>query len=203
LLSNKALIDFAMGLLRLEATIKAKKLALLGIPLNLWEFLAYEERWLAETGITLCERLWRIGFDSLLADIEGHTMKHCDDEAVRTAIFAKYTKIRDDGRICRRLANAVWHTFQSIRYTGYATLVAGNNQTFFRNVGYLEQIGYSRAWLRSLDPTKPTENVIPMTRFISIDFGAQRPADYVEPVSRFRHLFGVGSNVTALHRPAA
>jgi len=188
LLSDKKLLDFANNLLRLEATIKSKKLKNLGIPVLLKDFLKFHDEFEIKNGYPLCAHLWDIAFKKLLDDMAGHTMKRVDDESVKTTIYSKLTVIKDNGKICRRKANAVYDTYLKIRTLGYAALSKDRDMTFFRNAKFLEEIGFSRAWLRSLDPQRPADNVIPITQLIRIDFGAQRPDYWVEPKSRFSGL---------------
>jgi II/X family phage/plasmid replication protein len=53
-----------------------------------------------------------------------------------------------------------------------------------RNVKFLEECGFSRAYLKSFDPDRPN-NVVPIVQMIDIDFSNQRPSWYVEPKAGF------------------
>ena len=119
-------------------------------------------------------------------------MKNVDDDHIKLKIDANYIKIKENGKLCKRKANAIWRTYRQIKTEGYSQLAKEGNKTFFRNVGFLNDIGLSRAFLKSLDPMKPNDNVIPLVQIIDVDFSQQRPSWYVEPTAGFddpaRHL---------------
>lgn len=185
ILSDQRLLDFATDLHRFEATTGHRKFQSLGIPTKLTEFIKFNDWFLAVHKIPLCRYLWELSFNPLFAQFEGHTMKNVDDSHVKLKIEAKFTRVKDNGRVCKRLANAVWNTYCDIKREGYDTLSRIHNQTFFRNVKHLEEAGLSRAFLKSLDPHKPESNVIAMVQIIKIDFRAQRPEWYVEPMAGY------------------
>lgn len=195
-LSDQRLQDFAINLERFEATLGFRKLVDLGVPTNLFEFIRFNDWFLQVHGQPLCQHLWHLVFDPLFAQFEGHTMKNVDDTHIKLKIDAKFTRIKDDGKICKRLANAVYKTYQDIKREGFETLRQSRNATFRRNIIFLEEAGISRAFLKSLDPHKPFDNVIQMVQFVKVDFGQQRPDWYVEPKAGFqqpeRHLRLVG-----------
>ena len=192
ILGDQRLHDFAFGRLRFEATTGHRAMTREGIPTNVKEFLRFQDWYARVYGESICRWLWSKTFDSLFAQIDGHTMKNVDDDSIKLKIDAQYITIRDNGRICRRKANAVWKTYRDIKAEGYEQLCREDNQTFFRNVKLLEQIGISRAFLKSLDPQKPNENVIPLVQIIKVDFTQQRPNWYTEPKAGYedqrRHL---------------
>lgn len=180
ILADKRLHDFAQHLHRFEATTGPRKFESLGIPTNIVEFVKHEKKFLADNGYPLCQFLWHQAFDPLFSQFEGHTMKNVDDHHIKLKIDAKFIKIKDNGKVCKRLANAIFRTYIDIKRDGYSNLCALDNQTFFRNVKYLEQAGISKAFLKSLDP-HTTDNVIPFVNILKIDFNNQRPDWYVEP----------------------
>lgn len=181
ILSDPRLLDFAVDLHRFEATTGHRKFIELGIPTRLPEFLKFNDWFFSIHKIPLCRYLWQTAFNPLFAQLEGHTMKNVDDSNIKLQIDKHFIRIKDNGKICKRKANAIFNTYKDIKREGYSALVKINNQTFFRNVKHLEEIGISRAFLKSLDPFKPEENVIPLVQIIKIDFSNQRPDWYVEP----------------------
>lgn len=192
ILSDPELIDFANGRMRFEATTGHRALENLGIPTKLTEFLTFHDWFKRTHKQPLAEYLWHKAFDRLFAQLEGHTMKNVDDDSIRLRIDARYIKVKENGRICRRQANAIFQTYRNIKAEGYDQLAKENKSNFFRNVKALEEIGISRGFLKSLDPSRPNDNVIPFVKVINIDFSQQRPDWYVEPKSGFddrsRHL---------------
>ena len=184
-LSDKRLQDWALDLMRFEATIGHRRLDNLGIPRRLDSFLKWHD-WYEETyGEPACRYLWSQNFKPFFKQLEGQTMIKVDDESVKLQIHLKFDRIKDNGKICKRKSNAIFKTFRQIKSEGYAQLASENNQTFFRNVNHLIECGFSRAFLKSLDPDKPSDNVVPIVQMINIDFSNQKPSWYVEPKSGF------------------
>lgn len=186
----KILVDvelqaFAYGRMRFEGTTGHRALENLGIPTNLHSFLKFHD-WFKKTHKqSLCQYLWHKCFDKVFDQLKGHTMKNVDDNEIKLKIDAKYTKIKDDGKICKRKANAIWRVYRQIKTEGYDQLASEDNATFFRNVKHLVDAGISRAFLKSLDPNKPNENVIAFVNIIDIDFSKQKPDWYQEPKEGF------------------
>lgn len=60
-------------------------------------------------------------------------------------------------------------------------------KTFYRQLKVLTDCGISRSHLQNLH-TK-ANNVIPFVKLVEIKFDEQTPADFVEPVSQYAHLF--------------
>jgi II/X family phage/plasmid replication protein len=191
-LSDKRLQDFAYGRIRFEATTGHRALENLGIPTRLPEFLRFHDWFYTTHDQPLSQHLWHKAFHKVFSQIEGHTMKNVDDDHIRLQIDAHFITVSDTGRVSKRLANAVFKTYRDIKCEGYDQLARENNKTFFRNVKHLESIGLSRAFLKSLDPHKPNENVVPLVQLINVDFSNQRPDWYQEPSEGFedkrRHL---------------
>lgn len=186
-LSDPRLQDFVRDLLRFEASICHRKFEVLGIPTKLDEFLKFNDWFLSVHKIPLCRYLWEVTFNPIFAQIEGHTMKNVDDSHIKLKIDAKFIRVKDNGKLCKRKANAVWGTYCDIKREGYDALSKIHNQTFFRNVKHLEEIGLSRGFLKSLDPNRPADNVVPFIHLIKIDFSTQRPDWYEEPVAGFEN----------------
>jgi len=185
ILSDKRLHDFAYGRIRFEATTGHRALQRLGVPTLLKEFLRFHDWYQATHNQPLSQYLWHKAFDKVFSQIEGHTMKNVDDDNIRLQIDAKFITVNDSGKISKRKANAIFKTYRDIKCEGYDQLAKEHSTTFFRNVKHLEEVGLSRAFLKSLDPHKPFENVVPMVQLINIDFSQQRPDWYVEPVCGF------------------
>lgn len=181
ILSDQRLLNFATDLHRFEATTGHRKFLSLGIPTNLWEFIKFNDWFLSVHKTPLCRYLWEQAFNPLFAQFEGHTMKDVDDTNIKLQIDKKFIRIKEDGKICKRKATAIYNTYRAIKTEGYDSLLREHNKTFFRNVNHLEEIGLSRAFLKSLDPHRPESNVIPLVQIIKIDFSTQRPDWFVEP----------------------
>jgi II/X family phage/plasmid replication protein len=196
ILSDKRLQDWTLDLTRFEATIGPRKFQALGIPTLLSEYVKFDRWFLAVHGRPLSQYLWELVFNPFFAQLEGHTMKNVNDDDIRLRIDAKFIVVKENGKICKRKAKAIFDTYCEIKREGYRFLCKSDSKTFFRNVKHLEEAGISRAFLKTLDPMLPNENVIPFVQIIKIDFSKQRPDWFVEPVCGYedvrRHLKLVG-----------
>jgi len=197
ILGNPLLHDFAKGRTRFEATTGHRALESQAIPTNLKSFLKFHDWFESVHKEPLCRYLWGRAFNRYFDQLRGHTMKNVDDDTIRLKIQMKFdvpkTSLKT-GKVtmCRRRSNSLFKTYRQIKAEGYDQLAKENNSSFFRNVKFLEQAGLSRAFLKSLDPHKPNENVVPMVQLIKVDFSQQRPDWYVEPKAGYddprRHL---------------
>lgn len=180
-LSDQRLQDFALDLMRFEATIGHRKLDDLGIPRRLTEFLQFI-KWFEETnGQPLCRHLWSVVFDPAFAQLEGRTMKNVNDDDIKAIIDTHLIKIGANGKPNKRLANNVFKTFRAIKMDGYDKLAKEDSSTFFDHVKYMvEDCGISKALLKNLGPDS-NANVIPMIQKITVDFTNQRPDWWEEP----------------------
>ena len=119
-------------------------------------------------------------------------MKNVDDDSIKLKIEAHFLRVKTDGKVCRRKSNAIFKTYRQIKSEGYDQLLKDSKATLMRNVKLMEECGISRAFLKSLDPHKPNENVVPLVKVIEIDFSRQRPDWYQEPQAGYddprRHL---------------
>lgn len=185
ILSDQRLQDFARELRRFEATTLHRRFQNLGIPTKLDEFLKFNDWFLSVHKTPLCRYLWELAFQPLFDQIEGHSMKNVDDSHIKLKIDAKFIRVKENGKLCKRLANSIFDTYEKIKAKGYDEVKATRNSAFFRNVKHLEEIGLSRAFLKSLDPNLPTDNIVPFVQLIKIDFSNQRPDWYQEPVAGY------------------
>lgn len=192
ILKDPRLIEFAQGRLRFEATTGHRAMERMGIPSRLKDFLKFHDWFQQVHGEPLSRYTWSVAFKKTFAQIEGHTMKNVDDDAIRLKIDAKFIRIKDNGKVCKRKANGIFKTYRDIKLEGYDQIASEDNSAFFRNVKALEEIGISRAFLKSLDPQKPNTNVVPLVQLIKVDFIKQRPDWYSEPEAGYsdtrRHL---------------
>lgn len=197
ILGDKKLQDFALDLMRFEGTVGRRELERLGIPTDLKGFLKFHDWHQKAYKEPICRYLWRLNFEPIFEQLGGQTMKNTDDEAIRTKVYSKLTKVSDTGKVNKKMANAVWATYRAIKTEGYKKISSEDNSAFFNHVSKLvKDVGLSRAFLKSLDPLKPNENVVSIVSLINIDFSKQRPDWYEEPESGFedtrRHLRLVG-----------
>ena len=180
-LQNPALQDWAENLLRLEATVMHRWLERRNIPTNLWALCDYQER-LEEQGICFIQWCWEQVTKELFAAFEGISMRVINDEKVLAALKARWTKFGKNGKANETVALNLFRTYRSIKDYGWQeTMDSMSRRTFYDHVGKICECGLSKAALQKLKMDDQKNNVVPILRFLQVDFSAQRPDWYVEP----------------------
>lgn len=180
-LQNPALQEWAENLLRLEATVMHRWLERRNIPTNLWALCDYQER-LEEQGSCFVQWCWEQVTKELFAAFEGISMRVINDEKVLAALKARWTKFGKNGNANETVALNLFRTYRSIKDYGWQeTMDSMSRRTFYDHVGKICECGLSKAALQKLKMDDQKNNVVPILRFLQVDFSAQRPGWYVEP----------------------
>lgn len=181
-LQNPALQEWAENLLRLEATVMHRWLERRNIPTNLWALCDYQER-LAEQGSCFIQWCWEQVTKELFAAFEGISMRVINDDKVLAALKARWTKFGKNGKANETVALNLFRTYRSIKDYGWQeTMDSMSRRTFYDHVGKICECGLSKAALQKLKMDDHKNNVVPILRFLQVDFSAQRPDWYVEPM---------------------
>ena len=182
-MSDLRLIKYTEGLLRWEARIKKRKLERLGLPINLWDFINYQR----ENSEILAD-LWIKATRPILSALEGQTMRCLDDDSVLDALKSVHFKVTAKGNISYTKAHNLFSSYCAIREHGLDFLKSRYAPSQFYNIlNQLMEAGFSKSYLQNLQ-SENKSNIVPMLRFISVDFNSQYPDWYVEPVSQFSQL---------------
>ncbi len=180
-LQNPALQEWAENLLRLEATVMHRWMERRNIPTNLWALCDYQER-LVEQGTCFIQWCWEQVTKELFAAFEGISMRVINDEKVLAALKARWTKFGKNGKANETVALNLFRTYRSIKDYGWQeTMDSMSRRTFYDHVGKICECGLSKAALQKLKMDDQKNNVVPILRFLQVDFSAQRPDWYVEP----------------------
>lgn len=199
-MSDPKLQSWVENLLRVEASVTKRWLGRRGIPNKLSE-LAQVQRWLSDNGTCLIEWCWSQVTRELFEAFEGMTMRVIDDESVLKALLAKWTKpgktrmtkprveagialppIEVVGKPSDAYARNLFRTFRSIREYGWQeTMDSMCRKSFYNHTRDIIEAGISKAALQKLNGDAGPSNVIPLMRFLQIDFAAQRPSWYSQP----------------------
>lgn len=62
-----------------------------------------------------------------------------------------------------------------------------SSNAFYTNVRSLTDAGLSKAWLQNLH-TESKGKVIPLVRFVEVNFDAQTPENYIPPVTHYQNV---------------
>ena len=199
ILNDVRLEAFAKNLIRFEATIFKRKMKRIGVPTSLSRFLKYFDEFELKNGEgSLSRYFWELEFLDLIKALEGKNMKILTDGEVHNKLKLRFQKITPKGNVSYAKADRVFGFYQRLVSNGYKNVyrtMARN--TFKRHKDNLLIIGFSIAQLQNLHGD--TSNVVPLVKYIEIDFSSQRPDWYTEPVSQaLRHF----NNVSLLKRIA-
>lgn len=184
-MSDQRLQALSKTLIRFEATVCKRYLERRDIPYLLTDLIKYQ-RELKAQGRCLITELWQDTTKDIFSAFEGQTMRVTDDDAVLEKLKASYFTMTPKGNISYTKANKLFLFYTSLRELGYVALKKHfeGNKTFYRHLKDLQDIGFSKAFLQNLHGESKS-NIVPLLRFVDVDFGSQLPDWYVEPVSQF------------------
>uniref|UniRef100_A0A6H1Z7V2 Putative replication protein n=1 Tax=viral metagenome TaxID=1070528 RepID=A0A6H1Z7V2_9ZZZZ len=182
-LQNPDLQAWSSNLVRLEATVMHRWLDRRNIPSNLWALCDYQER-LKEQGQCFIEWCWQQVTKELFAAFEGISMRVINDDKVLAALKARFTKFGKNGKANETVPLNLFRTYRSIKDYGWQeTMDSMARRTFYLHVSQICECGLSKAALQKLKVDDHKNNVVPILRFLQVDFSAQRPGWYVEPTA--------------------
>jgi II/X family phage/plasmid replication protein len=149
------------------------------------EIVDFQKRYERETGRNLVYDVWKASFKDIFSALEGQEMNIYDDEEVMQKLKHKYFTVTQKGNITYSKAHRVFGLYRRFVNEGYDNVRQSlPKQTFYRQLDLLLDVGISKAQLQNLTGEGAT-NVVPMIRFVDVDFSKQYPDWYVEPISRF------------------
>lgn len=168
--------QMAMGAIRFESRLFGRWLKDRGINTNLFTFIN-----LAIGNPNLMTDLWRDSWKDVFATFEGASMKLTDHNTVLEALKANYMTLTPKGNPSFSKAESLFAFYCQIESLGYDKAYRLNNRMkWSRYTRDLTAIGISKAQLQNM--TGQHNNVVPLIRLINIDFSAQLPANWVEPL---------------------
>lgn len=179
-LANPLLQEHAKDLLRFEATVMHRWLERRGVSSRLVDLIAHQQQ-LAQEGRCFIQECWQAVTAPIFAAFEGMTMKQIDDEKVLAALTERHMKYDRKGQPNDSHARNLFRTYRSLKDYGWdETMASMSRATFYRHITEICEAGLSKAALQKLHEVD-RGNVVPLLRFVQVDFSAQRPDWYVEP----------------------
>lgn len=194
--SSESLIDYSRCLIRFEASIQRRFLERRSIPTNFFKFCKYADEFQSKNKKPLTRSLFEEAFRDVFSAFEGVEMTVFNDDEIQNNLKAKHGKVNKQGKVSYSSALAAFRTYRNIRSEGWKPVLESmSSSTFYRHISMLKDVGISKAHLQNLHSGRQN-NVIPMVRFIDIDFSNQHPQGWQEPVSQFLS----GDNVVPLRK---
>lgn len=180
-MADPRLLQWTNALLRLEARIKFRKLERLGIPTKLFDLIVYQK-----ANPDFLQTLWANATAPIFSALAGQTMKLLDDDSVYEQLCTTFKKTTASGRVSLTKARNMFGFYCALREHGCQTMKTRYSSTqYYDLISDLMLAGFSKAYLQNLN-TENKSNIVPMIRFLQVDFSAQQPDWYVEPVSSFK-----------------
>ena len=181
---NPVLVDWSKTLLRFESTTKARQLARLRYPTNLWDFINYQR----DEDKDVLTRLWRYWFDPILNILKGDIMPDIDDSKMLNLCRSELMTYTNSGKATFTNANNTYNFWVLLKRDGYDSVKSRyNRRTFDRNVKNLVDLGFSKSVLQNL--SLETVKAVPVAEMVKMDFTKQFPDEYEPIISEHIYKF--------------
>lgn len=193
-LNDEKLLLWADGLVRFESRMKKDWFKRAGYPVLLSDWVRLQKKMLLQ-GKCLIEQLWNASFRDLLEALKGEGVNMQNEDKVHNKLKKVFfTKTKKGFSYSK--ADRVFAFYMRLLNEGYDKVYRTmSRETFRRTLAFLiEATGMSKAQLQNLSADSQT-NIIPFCKIVEIDFSAQRPDWYQEPVS---NLSGVDFDIKPL-----
>ncbi|BBT66627.1 hypothetical protein WP8S18E04_20110 [Aeromonas caviae] len=189
-LEDPELNAFAANRLRFEGRALTRWFEKNKIPRNVWQFLTYVghfESDPANQGMTFCEWAWRDLFSEMFAALGTTKVSLTQNSRVQEQLRKHYGRCKvlknHDGSTTEKWsyarADRLMLFYRSLATDGWdKTKRLTASSTFYDAVNCLMAIGLTKAQLQNLKKRQ----TLKLLHLIKMDFTAQRPANYVEPV---------------------
>jgi II/X family phage/plasmid replication protein len=185
-MSDERIIEIARNSLRWECTFLKRYLERNQIPTNVWDLIKYQDK-----NPNLFPNMWQKGFSKIFEAIGGQTMKYVDDTQVLKKLKFNFQSVTAKGKISYRKAVNLYSFYTQIKTLGYQEI---KNQALYSTsrfnelVADLVSVGFSKSYLQNLHVENDETKIIPFVQMINIDFSAQVPDWFVEPIPTPRKL---------------
>ncbi len=163
---TQQLLDWCVGMIRWEATLKTRWFERRGIPTKLVEMRKVFD----------AQAYWKEATADLFKALEGEKMKTVNDEDVLEKLQVKFQTVNaKTGKISYTRANAAFRTYRDIKTNGYFSVKQlMPSKTFYRHIDMISECGLSKAQIQNMDGNQGAE-IIPMIRYAVVEFRNQFP----------------------------
>ena len=179
-MSDPDLQAWANGLLRFETGIKKYVLKELNLPTNLFQLIRYQRE-----NPNFLKDLWVNANSEIFKALEGSAMKATDPDSVYQNLCNVFQTVTPSGRVSVTKSRNLFNFYSSLELHGCEVMKSRYGQRqYYQNMADLVLAGYSKAYLQNLH-IDSKNNVIPFIKLVEINFEAQVPPNFIEPVSTF------------------
>lgn len=184
-LNSPVVVAFAKNSLRFEATILPRMLKRLGFPTHVGSFVEHCES--MKKRHCPIEYLWSQAWEDIFKTFEGKQVNIYNDDEVRDTLRANYFSVTKTGKTVYSKADRLFRFVRSLKSEGWDEVKATMPETtFYRNVQNISEV-IPKSYLQNLQ-AQAASNVIPLIRFINVDFSKQHPENWQEPQPLYEQL---------------
>ncbi len=184
-LNSPVVQAFAKNSLRFEATILPRMLKRLGFPLHVGSFVEHCES-MSKRHCPI-QYLWSVAWEDIFKTFEGKEVNIYDDDQVRELLRANYSTITATGKTVYSKADRLFRFVRSLKNEGWDEVKATTPEsTFYRNIQDISA-HIPKSYLQNLQ-AQAASNVVPLIRFINVDFAKQQPENWQEPLPLYKQL---------------
>lgn len=167
--------EFAKNVLRLEASVMPRMLKRLGIPTNIWAFETYSNSFDG----CLIQQLWKQSWQDIFKTFEGANMRTYSDTEIHENLRDHF-KTETKAGFSYSKGDRLFRFFRMVKHEGWDEVKSTTpERTFYDNIKLLTQV-VPKAYLQNLQAT--ASNVVPLIRFVNVDFEKQHPENWQEPM---------------------
>lgn len=173
-LQQPSVLNFAKNALRFEASIMPRMFERLGFPKRVGDFVGKCQEF---NGCPI-QYMWSLAFKDIFESFKGVEMNVYDDEKIHLALRDEYKTETKSGYSYSK-ADRLFRFFRSMKHEGFDEIKATTpKNTFYDNLRLLTKV-VPKAYLQNLQSI--ASNVVPLVRFIDVDFNKQHPENWQEP----------------------
>lgn len=180
-MSDERILDIARKSVRWECTFMSRWLERNGYPLNVWEFIDFQQQ-----NDNLYPSLWQRGFSKIHEALKGQTMKYVDDTQLLARLKSEFQTVTPKGKVSYRKALNLYGFYNQLKAFGYDEIKKQSlygERRFNQLIADLCLCGFSKSYLQNLHVENNGTKVIPFVNFINVDFSNQNPDWYEKPIS--------------------
>jgi II/X family phage/plasmid replication protein len=168
---TKKLLDWCVGMIRWEATLKSRWFERRGIPTKMLDLVKVFD----------AQKYWTESTADLLKALEGESMAIVNDEEVLIKLKELFPTVsKRTGKTSYDKAMGAYRTYLAIKQNGYIHTKELMSKTgFYRQVDMICGCGLSKAQLQNMDGNHGAQ-VIPLVQYAAVEFRRQFP-DWYEP----------------------
>jgi II/X family phage/plasmid replication protein len=163
----QSLLDWAVGMVRWESSVKTRWFERRGYSTNLFELCKTFN----------AQEFWKESTLDIFKALKGKEMRLIKDENVEKDLKERYPTISKHGTVTYTKAIGAYRVYRAIKSEGWIEAKRTYpNGVFYRAIEMLQGCGLSKAVLQNLQGDGIKCEVIPFIRFIEINFNEQTPA---------------------------